>query len=55
VFSTKLGQYGFDFYTLFVPDLLHEFDLGVWKAVFTHLIWVLYAVGGDTIQVLNEQ
>jgi hypothetical protein len=54
VFSTKLGPHGFDFYSLFVPDLLHEFDLGVWKAVFTYLIWVLYAAGGDAIQALNE-
>ena len=54
-FSTKLGPHGFDFYSLFVPDLLHEFDLGVWKAVFTHLIRVLYAAGGDAIQALNER
>ena len=25
-------------------DLLHEFELGIWKAVFTHLIHLLYAV-----------
>ncbi len=24
-------------------DLLHEFELGVWKAIFIHLIRVLYA------------
>lgn len=54
-FSTKLGPHGFDFYTLFVPDLLHKFDLGVWKAVFTHLMRVLYAAGGDAIQALNER
>jgi hypothetical protein len=39
---------------IFVPDLLHKFELGVWKAVFTHLIWILYAAGGDGIQTLNE-
>jgi hypothetical protein len=38
---------------LFVPDLLHEFELGVWKATFTHLIRILYARGGDMIQALN--
>jgi hypothetical protein len=54
-FSEKLGPYGFDFYSLFVPDLLHEFELGVWKVVFTHLMRLLYACGGDGIQMLNER
>jgi hypothetical protein len=27
-------------------DLLHEFELGVWKALFTHLIRLLYAATG---------
>jgi hypothetical protein len=40
---------------MFVPDLLHEFELGVWKAVFIHLMRILYAAGGDAIQTLNEQ
>ena len=28
---------------MLVVDLLHEFELGVWKALFTHLIRILYA------------
>jgi hypothetical protein len=40
---------------MFVPDLLHEFELGVWKAVFTHLMRILYAAGGDRIQTLNKR
>ncbi|KAK1225782.1 hypothetical protein PQX77_011262 [Marasmius sp. AFHP31] len=43
VFSTKLFPFGFDLYLLLVIDLLHEFELGVWKAVLTHLIRMLYA------------
>ncbi|KAF7293417.1 hypothetical protein MIND_01118900 [Mycena indigotica] len=31
----------FNFYTLFVPDLLHEVELGVAKAIITHLIRML--------------
>jgi len=38
---------------MFVSDLLHEFELGVWKAFFTHMIRLLYAVGQNTIQELN--
>ena len=43
------------FFSFFVPDLLHEFELGVWKAVFTHLIRILYAGGNNCIQKLNWQ
>ncbi|KIN94470.1 hypothetical protein M404DRAFT_168210 [Pisolithus tinctorius Marx 270] len=37
-FSERLAQFGLDIYSLLVPDLLHKFELGVWKAMFTHLI-----------------
>ncbi|KAF9551881.1 hypothetical protein CPC08DRAFT_738285 [Agrocybe pediades] len=54
-FSSRLISEGFNFYDMFAPDLLHEFELGVWKSVFTHLIRLLYAKGGDGIQTLNER
>jgi hypothetical protein len=28
---------------MLVVDLMHKFELGVWKAVFTHLVRLLYA------------
>lgn len=40
---------------MFVPDLLHEFELGVWKAIFKHLIRILYGQGDDSIQKLNDR
>jgi len=40
---------------MFVPDLLHEFELGIWKATFTHLIRILYAYGDNAIQELNRR
>lgn len=40
---------------MFVVDLLHEFELGVWKVTFTHLIRILYAEGGDQVQHLDER
>ncbi|THU77289.1 hypothetical protein K435DRAFT_824372 [Dendrothele bispora CBS 962.96] len=54
-FSEKLAKVDFNFYSMFVPDLLHEFELGVWKATFTHLLRVLYAAAGDRIQELNKR
>ncbi|KAJ3562565.1 hypothetical protein NP233_g9492 [Leucocoprinus birnbaumii] len=46
---------GFDYHQMLVPDLLHEFELGTWKAVFTHLIRILYASGDGAIQELNKR
>ena len=40
---------------MFVVDMLHEFELGVWKATFTHLLRLLYAQGGNGILKLNER
>ncbi|PCH43999.1 hypothetical protein WOLCODRAFT_159399 [Wolfiporia cocos MD-104 SS10] len=54
-FSQRHSKFGFNFYSMFVPDLLHEFELGVWKAVFTHLLRILYAEGKDRIQILNKR
>jgi len=52
---SALGSFGLNFYSMFVPDLLHEFELGVWKAIFTHLMRILYASGGNAVQKLNER
>jgi hypothetical protein len=53
-FSYRLSRHGFNFFSMFVPDLLHEFELGVWKSIFKHLMRILYAQGNDSIQVLNK-
>ncbi|KAH9950133.1 hypothetical protein B0H21DRAFT_881501, partial [Amylocystis lapponica] len=54
-FSTRLSTFGFNFYTMFVPDLMHEFELGVWKSVFTHILRILYAEGKDRIHYFNKR
>ncbi len=38
---------------MYAYDLLHGFELGIWKAIFTYILHVLYAEGGDKIQILN--
>ncbi|OJA15139.1 hypothetical protein AZE42_07563 [Rhizopogon vesiculosus] len=52
-FSDRLAEFLFNFFLLFVVDLLHEFELGVWKAIFTHLMRILVAAGGIAVQELN--
>ncbi|KAI0716914.1 hypothetical protein C8Q76DRAFT_420457 [Earliella scabrosa] len=53
--SAKLSDYGLDVYSLYVPDLLHEFELGVWKNTLTHLVRILHSMGGGKVQVFNER
>ncbi|EGO04994.1 hypothetical protein SERLA73DRAFT_44268, partial [Serpula lacrymans var. lacrymans S7.3] len=36
-FSNKLGPFGFNVYSILVVDLMHEFELGVWKSIFIQL------------------
>jgi hypothetical protein len=55
IFSTKLNHAGLEYHSLFVVDLLHEFELGVWKAIFTHLMRILQAIGGNAVQDLNKR
>jgi len=40
---------------MFVPDVLHGLELGVWKAIFIHLIRILIANGGDGVKLLNQR
>lgn len=39
---------------MLVVDLLHEFELGVWKSLFTHLIRLLYAAGKGSDHLVIE-
>ncbi|KAF7970284.1 hypothetical protein HWV62_24482 [Athelia sp. TMB] len=42
-FSKRLAPLGFDIYSTLVVDLMHEFELGVWKGLFVHLLRILEA------------
>ncbi|KAK7042827.1 GLOBIN domain-containing protein [Favolaschia claudopus] len=52
---SKLAQYGFNFFSMFVPDFLHEVELGGWKSLFLHLIRVLHAYNPVSVEKLNER
>jgi len=42
---------------MLIVDLLHEFELGIWKALFSHLIRVLYAAApkGSLVTELDRR
>jgi len=54
-FSEKLSPLGFNVFLMLAIDLLHEFKLGIWKAIFTHLIRILMAHSTGSIQTLNHR
>ncbi|KAI9057376.1 hypothetical protein FKP32DRAFT_1745228 [Trametes sanguinea] len=52
---SRLQPHGFDLQDALVVDQLHEFELGVWKAIFSQLVRILEAAGADTIHELNKR
>jgi hypothetical protein len=52
-FVNRLGS-DFNPSRMLVVDLLHEFELGVWKALFTHLIRLLYSASRGSNDLVIE-
>ncbi|KAG2008934.1 hypothetical protein CC2G_014312 [Coprinopsis cinerea AmutBmut pab1-1] len=50
-FISKLHRSGFDIGSALVVDLLHEFEIGVWKQLFNHLIRLLDSLGQGSMHV----
>ena len=40
---------------MLVVDLLHEFELGVWKAIFIHLLQILETLKQSQISEMDKQ
>jgi hypothetical protein len=40
---------------MFVPDLLHECELGTWKSLFIHLIRMLNTQGATKVAIFNSR
>ena len=55
IFSVRLSEHGFDLFRMLVVDIMHEVELGVWKAVFIHLLCLLKAVKKGTINVVDAR
>jgi hypothetical protein len=56
-FVQKLAGLGLDPFHMLVVDFMHECELGTWKALFTHLVRVLYAlpVGEKLVAILDSR
>ena len=38
---SKLAEFNFDLFRMLLPDIMHEIELGVWKALFIHVLRIL--------------
>lgn len=46
---------GFNFFLMLVVDLMHEFELGVWKSLFIHLLRMLDAYNSSMLDELDRR
>lgn len=42
-------------FPIFVVDLLHEFELGVWKALLIHLVRMLHTMGLIAVNEMDSR
>ena len=54
-FSEGLNHTGFDFFLMLVVDLLHKFELGVWKSILIHLLRMIDSLKGSMLAELDCQ
>lgn len=40
---------------MLVVDLMHEFELGVWKALFIHLLRILFSVNAASLHEVDHR
>jgi hypothetical protein len=56
-FADKLGPLGFNPFCILVVNFMHECELSIWKALFTHLVCLLYVLpgGGGLVARLDNR
>ena len=54
-FANKLSPLGFNHFQMFVVDLMHEFELGIWKNLFIHLLHILVVQDNRLLDELDRR
>ncbi|KAF8057993.1 hypothetical protein FPV67DRAFT_1429294 [Lyophyllum atratum] len=54
-FSKRLSDLDFNLYSMLVVDLLHEFELGVWRALFIQLVRILHAINSLLVNEMDRR
>ncbi|KAG2084375.1 uncharacterized protein F5147DRAFT_782501 [Suillus discolor] len=55
VLSDNLSAFGFNVFAALVVDLLHEFELGIWRMLLIHLLRILTALNKDLVHELDRR
>lgn len=55
MFSDYLSPFGFNVFLALVVDLLHEFELGIWRMLLVHLLRILCTLNKDLIHELDKR
>ncbi|KAG1833197.1 hypothetical protein DFJ58DRAFT_643689, partial [Suillus subalutaceus] len=55
VFLDQLGPLGFNIFCALVVDLLHEFEIGIWKSLFIHLLCIICVQDKALIHELDQR
>ncbi|KIM83849.1 hypothetical protein PILCRDRAFT_68884 [Piloderma croceum F 1598] len=53
-FSNRLLSVGFNFHSMLLPDLMHEVEIGGWKALLIHLLRMLQSVNDQLLVELDR-
>jgi hypothetical protein len=54
-FSDRLSPLGFNLFKMLLPDVMHEVELGIWRAIFIHLLRILESVDGSLLMELDRR
>ncbi|KAL6303260.1 hypothetical protein BKA93DRAFT_735257 [Sparassis latifolia] len=54
-FALRLAEFLTNLFIIFLPDLMHEWELGVWKAIVMHLVRILIAAKGGKVQEFDAR
>lgn len=54
-FSNRLRIHGLNIFEALVVDLLHEVELGVWRALLIHLLRIIRVIDKDLVHELDRR
>ena len=54
-FSEILGALGLQVFLILVVDILHEFELGVWKDLLKHLLRILLSLDKKLLHDVDQR
>ena len=55
MFVSSLAEFDFNIFPLFVVDLMHKLELGVWPSILTHLVQMVYTCGNEAVREFDRR